>query len=457
MAPRKPLFMADEGYHEEMAVSDSMTLGGLTMGGAIGMGGYQINNLANGTNATDAVTLQQLDAVAAGIHWLHPVQVLNMISDASQSGTPPVGPAIGDAYVVNTWGVGYTDGDIVEWDGTQWNVVLANSGGEPPNTTWVLVSATSATTPAGSFAGHDTDMAVYNATTNLWTFTDGAVGDATLVNNLISIYANEGYTFTGSTWIQFTGIPDVTAGDGLGNTGNILFVKAGDGIKIDNDYVAVDLSTSDPGLELIGTTPDKTLQAKVDGTHGIIRGASGLEIEIDDTPDTLDVDADGLKVVGLPSLFKINDTAVGVTVTAGNLNTLTNSGDASALHTHSGMGAVRFSPPAAEALLKADPVYWSSTNDRVGKARADNDAKSRVIGVAETAQPSTGNPVPVVGQGMILGAVSLAIAGTPYYLQATGGLGTAVPGANKRVILCGYATNATDFWVHILDFGKKSA
>jgi len=460
MTERKPLFIAGgagEGWHEEMAISDSITLGGLTMGGAIDMGTYGVTNMADAVNATDAVTKQQLDAVAAGIHWKHPVQVLNMISNSNMGGAPPVGPVAGDAYVVNNWGGGYNNGDIVEWSGASWVVVSPNVGGAPPNNTWVLVSATSATAPAGAFAGHDKEFATYNSGTSTWSFTAQTTGDATLVIDVGGLYQGTGYTYDGTNWIEFTAIPSIVAGAGLGSSGNTIFVKDGDGIKIDTDYVAVDLSATDPGLELIGTTPDKTLQAKVDGAHGIIRGTSGLEIEIDDTPDTLDVDADGLKVVGLPSLFKVNDDPVGVTVTADNFDTLTNGGDATLLHTHAGAGTVRISPPAAEAILKSDPVYWSATNDRVGKGRADTDTKSRIIGVAEAAQPTTGNPVPIVCHGPILGAISLAIAGTPYYLQATGGIGTAVPGASKRLVLCGYAMNASDLWVHTIDYGKKAA
>jgi hypothetical protein len=457
MAARKPLFMSAEGYSEEMALADSITLGGLTMGGVINMGGYAIQSMADAVNPQDAVTKQQLDAVAGGLNWHDPVKVLNMISDANQGGTPPVGPVTGDAYVVNNWGGGYNAGDIVEWNGSAWVVVVANSGAEPPNNTYVVVSGTSATTPAGAFAGHDTDFAMYNSTTNVWTFTDSANGDATVVNNPASIYYNNGYVFSAGNWTVFIAIPEIIAGDGLDKVINTLSVKAGDGIKIDTDYVAVDLSVTNPGLELVGTTPNKTLQVLVDGAHGVVLGASGVELELDDSPDTLDVGAAGLKVVGLPSLFKINGTAVGAGVTAVNLGDLTDGGDASLLHTHTASGSVKTNPAVSEAIAAADPVYWSATNDRVGKARADNDVKSRVIGVASAAQAVVGNPVPVTTSGVIQGILVGAVASTPYYLQPTGGIGTTrPPGAGRRVILVGYAVNATDLWIQLLDFGKTS-
>jgi hypothetical protein len=351
MAERKPLFIADEGHHEEMAPTDTATLGGLTLNGNLNMGTNRITNMGDAINLQDAVTLQQLNAVAAGFNWHDPVKVLNMINDANMGGASPVGPIIGDAYVVNNWGGGYNNGDIVEWNGSSWVIVVPNSGGEPPNNTYVLVSATSPTTPSGSFSGNNLNFALYNSTTNLWSFTLTADGDASVINGGNSVYYNSAYTFNTGVWTLFLAVPEILAGDGLDKVINTLSVKAGDGVKIDSDYVAVDLSPVDPGLELVGTAPDKTLQAKVDGAHGIIRGASGLELEIDNTPDTLDVDADGLKVVGLPSLFKVNGSPVGPGVTSANLNTLTNGSDASALHYHTGLSGVQEVPFTNASIL----------------------------------------------------------------------------------------------------------
>jgi hypothetical protein len=46
MAERKPLFMSEtEGYQQEMPVTDSITLGGLTMGGNINM--QTVNRITN--------------------------------------------------------------------------------------------------------------------------------------------------------------------------------------------------------------------------------------------------------------------------------------------------------------------------------------------------------------------------------------------------------------------------
>lgn len=572
MAERKPIFMDQtEGFSEEMSpTGDTMTLLGLKAGAsgvdlqsagkvfglvsasadgdalaygqsganlagltidtaALAMSSQKITGLSPGTAGTDAINKNQLDAAVQGFTWKDPVQVLKMVNDTTQAGSPPTASQAGEAWVVDTWGGGYTDGDIVEWSGSAWVVVVDEGGtGEPPDGTRILVDGS----PAGSFTGETNKIGTYDATGNSWSFYDPSDGDAVLVAGDASIYHNNGYVYdTGTTaWIQFTGAGQIIAGDGLSKDGNTLDVNAGDGIQIDTDRVAVDLETTNPSLALTGTTPDKTLDVKkgdgltsdtnglkidltdvsleftgaspagtlgvnpgdgilvdathgvgidlattpgleltgssptkelrvlTDGAHGIILGASGVEIEIDDTPDTLDVDASGLKVVGLPSLFKVNDVAVGATVTAANLDELTDN-SVTTLHSHSGADAaerVEKLHAVDEAIVVADPVYISSAN-RIGKGRADTNAKARIIGVAKTAQATVGQNATIVHLGLAEDVLSTATAGAPYYLQAAGGIGTSLPGAGNRVIQCGIAYNADDLWVHLIDYGKKAA
>ncbi len=110
-----------------------------------------------------------------------------------------------------------------------------------------------------------------------------------------------------------------------------------------------------------------------------------------------------------------------------------------------------------EAIALADAVFQSTVNDRVGKARADTNSKANVIGVARTAQGTVGNTAEVVSAGPAAAVLTGATAGDAYYLQAAGGIGTAVPGAGNRVIQVGVAKNTTDLFVRIVDYGKKAA
>lgn len=142
---------------------------------------------ASGTSATSK---NYVDSIASGTRA--PVKVLKMISDSDMGGAPPAASA-GEAYVVNNWGVGYTDGDIVEYSGSAWVVIVAGAGGEPPNGVRVLVSKAPA--PGGSFAAQANKIATYSTGTSTWSFTtplDGwmvvVAGDGSYYEGQIFIY-----------------------------------------------------------------------------------------------------------------------------------------------------------------------------------------------------------------------------------------------------------------------------
>jgi hypothetical protein len=251
------------------------------------------------------------------------------------------------------------------------------------------------------------------------------------------------------TWMTMTGpfsIPDATGDSGGGIKGKIT-VDTDFGLAVALGVLSINLDAT-PGLEF----NSGALRVKTDGAHGIVLGASGVEIEIDDTPDTLDVDADGLKVVGLPSLFKVNNIAVGATVTAANLDTLTDGSDASALHTHEDADEserVENVFTAGENITQGDPVYIAASGS-VMRADADlggGDQEGRVVGVAKETITS-GNPIQIVTVGPILNisGASWTIGG-PVYLGVGGGLTQTKPTPNNLVCEVGYAMGTDDLFV----------
>lgn len=251
----------------------------------------------------------------------------------------------------------------------------------------------------------------------------------------VDLEPNKGLEFIGG---DLAAKPDTAAGMSVGSGG-----------------LAVALSGT-PGLEF----STGLLQVKADGAHGIVITANGVDIEIDDTPDTLDVDTDGLKVVGLPSLFKVNGTAVGANVTAPNLDTLVGgtSSYADSLHTHARVDAAKVVSgiyTAGENVAKGDPCYVYAAN-QIGKGDAGNNAKAHIIGVAAAAIAGASTGV-MVSEGIVTGVGSGWTANDPIYLADGGGLTNTIPGSNKRVVVVGYAWNATDLFVDIRDYGKKAA
>jgi hypothetical protein len=287
-------------------------------------------------------------------------------------------------------------------------------------------------------------------------------------------------------------IPDATSASGGGVKGKIT---------VDSDY-GLAVST---GILSMNITADK----------GLYFNSGALEIEIDDTPDTLDADADGLKVVGVPSLFKIGGTAVGATVTAANLDDLTDTSSADALHTHTGssvslnhsdLGSVTedqhhnrlhtitsssdhqvsgetaghvltitgtgdtfaWAAPAVAAestrventlvalenIAISNPVYMSTTSGKVGKALANTDAKARVVGIAK-AGVSADDPIEVISEGIAPDVLTGATPGDEYWLDAAGGLVVDPPSGNVRAVFIGIAVTDTDLYLQIQDHGKK--
>lgn len=509
MAERKFLFMAADGFSEEATSADHVILSGLvigsgtysagkitglTGGSATGealvygqsgaslvglnltndlvMNSHKITNLANGTNPTDAVTYSQLQSVAAGISWLDPVAVINLISDADQGGSPPSSPSAGDAYIVNNWGITYTNGDLIEWDGSAWNVVVAGSSEIPADGLRVVVTSSGA---GGTFAGKENSLMQYD-TSGGWVVFNVQDGDAVLVNGENGYYENYGYTYdsSGPSWVQFAGPNVVGDGDGLSKSGNVMNVNFGDGITNVSDYVTVDLD-SNPGLQLSGTTPDKKLSVLPNNAAGIDVTASGVEVELEaDGAIVFDAVNGGLEVnleASNPTLdivsnelgVKYSSTASGLDQDANGLKVkvdgttiqINGSGQLNAIGSDEA-SRVENDFTASEALSAGDPVYLDSVADQVAKGDASTNAKAYIVGIARTAI-SSGNSGPIVTAGPCAGVLSGATPGQKYFLASGGGLSTTPPNGNVRVILVGWAINSTDLFVNTIDYGKKAA
>lgn len=354
MAARKPLFMGTEGFSEEMAISDSLTLGGLTMGGNVVMAANKITGLGDATADGDAIGYQQtgvelgdltitsggdidvagggeltglpatpsgataaaskayVDGLISGIGWKDPVVCFNMLGNVAVAAANALGANAGDAYVITDAGtltrgsLAVVAGDLVEDDGTNWVKLVSASGGFVPAGTRVILSDAGTLVSPYTDATDNDEIREYSGSSNTATDTGDAVDKAAVLIQdpaHVGYYDNLGYVYEGTspsgTWIQFTGAGQIIAGDGLAKTGQVL---------------DVDLATN-PGLQF---TSNK-LDLKLDGT-------------------TLQKGASGVSVKGLPSLFEINGVAVGAAVTAANVDDLTDGSNADALHVHTGTG-----------------------------------------------------------------------------------------------------------------------
>jgi len=270
---------------------------------------------------------------------------------------------------------------------------------------------------------------------------------------------------TPNAWSQFSGAPSYTYDQGLKKVVTSIQVDLDDGA--DAQGVGNPSGTRKSGLEFDVDTASGKLRVAVAAAGGIQRNqtAGGIEIKVNTTPNaTVAVGAGGLSVLGVPATFTIGGTAVSANVTATNLNTLTagSSSNADSLHTHSSLVStsapkviVPMTATSGSTVVAGDPVYINASNT-VDAADCAVDAKSRVIGLSLSA-PGALDAVSVQVTGIMTGILSGASAGAPYYLATTHGLSNALPSGGKRVVQCGFALNATDLFIRIVDYGKKAA
>lgn len=514
MAERSFMFMATDGYSEEAADTDHTILSGLAIGSGsyvagkvtgltdasadgdalaygqasanlagltvdtadLVLSGVTITGLpATPTGATEATSKAYVDNIVSGLSWKLPAEVLRVVDDSLVT-APTLGSGdAGKAYVVGgtggAWST-YAIGDIVEWSGSAWALVLAGSGGEPIDGARVVVVEASA---AGSFVGEEENIGTYDATLNTWSFETSVEGWAVLITGENGIYENSAFTYDGGVWVQFTGAGQINAGDGLSKDGNTIDVNAGDGISIVADYVTVALDGSNPGLEFTGTTPDKTLGVLVNTAAGLDITASGvevdvetdgaivfdgvnggLEINLETTNPTLDIVSNELGVKFSTTASGLDQDANGLKVKVDGSSILING--SGQIYSAGADEATRVENDitATEAVTKGDPVYWDTTADQFSQADASVDAESYVFGVAKADIGASASGA-IVSYGPCAGVLTGATPGAKYYLAAGGGLSTSPPSGGNRVILVGWAINATSLWVQPVDYGKKAS
>jgi hypothetical protein len=437
--------MSSQGYSEEMATSDSARFGGLiiTSSAGIDMGGFRVTNLGAPVSASDAATKTYVDALTTGLDFKNSVRVKTATALPAYTAA---GSGVGKTLTANANGALTVDGVAVAVGN---RVLVADQGAS--HVDHGIYDVTAAGSAGSAFVLTRSTDADSNAEVTAGMFTFVSEG---------TVWADTGWVLqtddpvtvdtTTLSFSQFTGTGAVSAGAGLLKTGNVLDVE------VDTAAAAQTAGSGggSSGLEFDASGVGGKLRAAVNATAGLERTASGLGARLNGT--TLQSAAAGLSVKGLPSLFEINGVATSANATATNVNSLLDGNPITGLHFHRDQ---KTDVPVDEAVAVADPLVAGTTNDRVQKGRADTDAKSYVLGVAETAQASVGSSTRMVLRGVASGVLSGATVGARYYLGATGGLTAAntPPGAGMRVILVGVAKSPTDLWTNIIDYGKKAA
>jgi hypothetical protein len=197
-----------------VGTTDTQTLSNKTLGSNLAAGAFKITGLADPTSAQDAATKAYVDTAVQGIDWKGSVR-------AATTASLTIGTDLENGDVLD--GVTLVTGD---------RVLVKNQASGAQNGIYVVQATGAAirSTDADTAAEITSNFAVFveEGTVNAdsgWTLTnDGAVTVGT----------------TALVFTQFTGLGQITAGDGLTKTGNTLNVGAGTGIIANANDIAID-------------------------------------------------------------------------------------------------------------------------------------------------------------------------------------------------------------------------
>jgi phage-related tail fiber protein len=330
---------------------------------------------------------------------------------------------------------------------------------------------------AGQTSG--ADNGIYVVASGAWARSADA-DSSSEVKDGMSVFVEQGTTYGDSTWVlvtnnaialgstaltfvQFSGLGQITAGAGLSKTGNELSVNVGNGLAIVADSVKVSLSEvsglefhANGGLE-IKSNPTKGIFVDNDGIYlGVKQPFEFNDNQLDlrlASADRLAVANGNLDVTGLPLQFKINGAAASTSVTASALTALTGNGGGDNYHWHAKLRSYLL---ASESIANVGTAVYVSGSGTVGSASCSTAATARVIGLA-IGSATTGGAVTYVMHGVHQFSGRTFAPGTAYYLGANGlPVEYSALGSGDRVVRVGYGVTGDTMQVAIQDIGQKA-
>lgn len=205
--------------------------GGQQFTGNQDAGAFKITNHATPSDPQDVATKDYVDSNVGSSTWRAPVSVRNYVGNLSVAALNGISPGTCDSYVVTTSGtltlgsVGVTTGDLVEFNGSIWVLVVDDSGGFPPSGTRALASTTTMLVGPLADGSDDGKIAEWDGTSLTPALSSPTEGFAVIV-------IGDGACDEGSVFAYMGVVPSgawSTAGSiTFAPTGQITTVNAGD-------------------------------------------------------------------------------------------------------------------------------------------------------------------------------------------------------------------------------------
>jgi len=250
------------------------------------------SNLWSGTKIQSTI-----DNAVAGISWKKAVETINYIGDATVATINGLTPDAGDSYVVQdagtltTGSLSVAANDLVEFNGTAWQILAAAVAGDQVAGTRIALSTAKTIVGDLSAAAQAGEIYVFTGTGRTATDSNESLDTAAVLvqDDLhVGYYDNTAWVFEGTVptgdWIQFTGTGQIVAGVGLAKNGNTLSVNMGAGIQaLPSDEVGIHLTAGTAaGLALTGSATGDTLQLDISNytAGGAISVTSGTNENI---------------------------------------------------------------------------------------------------------------------------------------------------------------------------------
>ncbi len=277
--------------------------GGQAATGDLPMGSNKITGLGDPTAAQDAATKTYVDSLVSGLQWREPAAVLELVGNATIATINGLSPTTGDAYVATDAGTpsagssdALTAGDITEYNGADWKLIVDAAGGFPPAGTRVVLSVQ--TTLISPYTDATDDGQIRDFTGASLTADDtgeATDGSAVLINADGGNFENNGYVYDGTvpsgTWVQFTGSGSLSFGapvalGAANDAGSGTDVARANHVHKRDTYTIQDIETealaSDTALsEDLSSTPlagslhlDVNGQVVTEGVHFTLSGAT---------------------------------------------------------------------------------------------------------------------------------------------------------------------------------------